>query len=83
MEENRVPVHTWFFTFMCATIPVVGWIYLIYLAFSKKQDLRKEYARAFLLYKLAFLVVSLILLGILIYIGAGILDQVLAYVEML
>lgn len=83
MEEKQIPVHTWFFTFMCATIPVVGWFYLISIAFSKKKDLRREYARAFLLYKLVFLVVSLILLGILVYIGAGIMDQVLAYVEML
>ena len=83
MEQTQISIRTWFFTFMCASIPIIGWFYLLYLAFSKRQDLRKEYAKAFLLYKLAFLIVSLILLGIIFYIGAGLLDQLLAYMEML
>lgn len=82
-EHNQISVNTWFFTFMCANIPIIGWFYLLHLASSKRQDLRREYARAFLRYKLTFLVVSLLLLGIAIYIGAGALDRLLAYMEML
>ncbi|MDO4294679.1 MAG: hypothetical protein Q4D90_00785 [bacterium] len=82
-ENNQISIHTWFFTFMCANMPIVGWFYLLHLASSKRQDLRREYAKAFLRYKLTFLVVSLLLFAIVIYIGAGALDRLLAYMEML
>ena len=88
-EEEETPsgsparVHRWFFTFMCMNIPVAGWIYLFYLAFSKKVTDRRDFARAYLFYKLIFFVISAVILGILIYIGMGFLDQLLAYMEML
>lgn len=77
------PVHQWFFTFMCINIPFVGWIYLIYLAFGKRQTERRNFARAYLFYKLLFLVISIILLGIIVYISLDMVDQLLAYMEML
>lgn len=92
MEESRdkglnegytMPPRTWFFTFMCMNIPVAGWIYLLRLAFGKKDNQLRDFAKAYLLYKLVFLIISLILLGILVYIGLDIVDKVLAYMEML
>lgn len=80
---SQVQVHRWFFTFMCMNIPIVGWIYLFYLAFNKKAGDRRDFAKAYLFYKLVFLIVSAVILGILIYIGLGLLDQLLAYMEML
>lgn len=77
------PIHEWFFTFMCINIPFAGWIYLIYLAFSKKRTERRNFARAYLFYKLLFLMISIILLGIVVYISLDIVDQLLAYTEML
>lgn len=77
------PVHTWFITFMCMNIPVIGWIYLLYLAFRKDTTLRRNFARAYLFYKLVFLLISLVILGILVYIGMGLLENLLAYMEML
>lgn len=82
-RSDHTQIHTWFFTFMCMNIPIVGWIYLLYLAFSKKQTERRSFARAYLFYKLIFLLVSVLILGILVYIGLGYLDQLLAYMEML
>lgn len=76
-------VFRWFFTFMCMNIPVIGWFYLVFLSFSKKRPERRNFARAYLFYKLIFLLISLAILGCLIYIGLGLLDQLLAYVEML
>lgn len=81
--QADAPVHSWFFTFMCMNIPVFGWFYLFYLAFNKKKTLRRNFARAYLYYKLLFLIISAVILGILIYIGMGLLDQLLAYMEML
>ncbi len=76
-------VGEWFFTFMCMNIPIAGWFYLLYLAFNKKKTELKNFARAFLFYKLVFLAISAVILGILIYIGLDYLDQLLAYMEML
>lgn len=77
------PVRDWFFTFMCMNIPIVGWIYLARLARGKNGSARRNFARAYLFYKLVFLAVSAVILGILIYIGLDMLDHLLAYMEML
>jgi len=82
-RKESTPVHDWFFTFMCMNIPLIGWIYLISLAFSKKQTELKNFARAYLFYKLLFLMIGIVLLGILLYIGLDMIDQILAYMEML
>ncbi|MDO4269208.1 MAG: hypothetical protein Q4C73_12115 [Eubacteriales bacterium] len=77
------PVRDWFFTFMCMNIPIVGWIYLLRLTRRKTDTSRRNFARAYLFYKLVFLAVSAVLLGILIWIGLDMLDHLLAYMEML
>lgn len=82
-DLSKAPVHTWFFTFMCMNIPIIGWFYLLYLAFNKKKTGRRNFARAYLFYKLIFLLISAVILGIFIYIGLGLLEQLLAYMEML
>ena len=56
-------VRSWFFTFMCMNMPIVGWFYLFY--------------------KLVFFIAGAVVLLILIWIGLGLLDQLLAYMEML
>ncbi len=81
--KGESPVRYWFLTFMCMNIPLVGWIYLFYLAYSKKNTDRRSFARAYLLYKLVFFIITAIILGVLIYIGLDLFDQLLAYMEML
>ena len=76
-------VSSWFITIMCMNLPFVGWIYLLRLTFRKDRTERQNFARAYLFYKLVFLGVSALILGILIWIGLDILDQLLAYMEML
>ncbi len=76
-------VSDWFFTFMCISIPIVGWFYLFHLAFRSPKADRQNFAKALLFYKLVFLGISAVILGILIWIGLDMLDQVLAYMEML
>ncbi len=83
---NRVwtpQTRSWFFTFMCMNMPVIGWFYLFHKARHEEDPARKEFARAYLFYKLVFLVAGLVVLMILIWIGLGLLDQLLAYMEML
>lgn len=81
--SEQESVSSWFLTFMCMNIPIAGWFYLFRLAFNKKNTQRQNFARAYLFYKLIFLAISAVILGILIYVGLDLLDQVLAYMEML
>ena len=76
-------VRSWFYTFMCMNMPIVGWFYLLHKARYEEDPARKEFARACLFYKLVFLIAGAVVLLILIWIGLGLLDQLLAYMEML
>ena len=78
-----MPPRRWFLTFMCMNIPIAGWIYLLCLAFGKKENQLRDFAKAYLVYKLVFLAAALIILGILVYIGLDLADKLLAYMEML
>ena len=48
-------VRSWFYTFMCMNMPIVGWFYLFHKARYEEDPARKEFARACLFYKLVFL----------------------------
>lgn len=76
-------VRSWFFTFMCMNMPIVGWFYLFHKARHEEDPARKEFARAYLFYKLVFFIAGAVVLLVLIWIGLGLLDQLLAYMEML
>lgn len=82
-SNDSVPVHRWFVTFMCMNIPVIGWIYLLILAFSPSKGPRRDFAKAYLLYKLVFLLLSLAILAVALHYGLLFLDKLLAYMEML
>ena len=79
----RMPPRRWFLTFMCMNIPIAGWIYLLCLAFGKKENQLRDFAKAYLVYKLVFLAAALVILGILVYVGLDLADKLLAYMEML
>lgn len=78
-----MPPRAWFFTFMCMNIPIAGWIYLLGLGFGRKESQLRDFARAYLLYKLVFLAIALVLLVIMVCIGLDLADKVLTYMEML
>jgi drug/metabolite transporter superfamily protein YnfA len=81
--RGQSDVSDWFFTFMCMNIPIIGWIYLMYLAFNRRHTDRRNFARAYLFYKIVFLVVALIILLIVGSAALNLLDQLLAYMQML
>lgn len=83
IPADKARVRDWYFTFMCMNLPIIGWIYLLVLAFKKKKQNRREFARAYLLFKLTFSIVALALIALAIYIGLEYLDMLLAYMEML
>lgn len=49
----------------------------------KKENQLRDFAKAYLIYKLVFLAAALIILGVLVYIGLDLADKLLAYMEML
>ncbi|MBQ6856445.1 MAG: hypothetical protein IJO13_05010 [Lachnospiraceae bacterium] len=83
IKQTSDSAYNWFFTFMCMDIPLIGFIYLFYLAFNKKDRGRREFARAYILYKILFLIISAILLIMIAEIGLDVLDKVLEYMQML
>lgn len=85
-EENyvrRSPIRSWFNTFMIMNIPIIGWFYLLILALRKDTDQRRDFARAYLVYKLVFFLVALGILIVLMYTGMEMADRLLRYMNML
>ena len=79
---RRSPARSWFNTFMIMNIPIIGWLYLLILAFGKK-DQRKDFAKAYLIYKPVFLLVALAIIALLLHVGMDAADQLLQYMDML
>lgn len=79
---RRSPVRSWFHTLMIMDIPLIGWIYLLIMAFSKK-DQRRDFAKAYLIYKLVFLLLALAIIAICLYVGMEAADRLLQYINML
>ncbi len=79
---RRSPIRSWFNTFMIMNIPLFGWIYLLIIAFSKK-DQRKDFAKAYLIYKLVFLLLALAMIAACMYVGMEAADRLLQYINML
>ncbi len=81
--DGQANISSWFVTFMAMRIPIVGWIYLLYLSFSKKTVNRRNFARAYLLCKLIFLLLGVIILFLIISAAMNILEDLLEYMAML
>lgn len=79
---RRSSIQSWFNTFMIMNIPIIGWIYLFILALSKK-DQRKDFAKAYLVYKLVFLLMALAIIAFFLYAGMEAADLLLQYINML
>ena len=74
-------LSNWFFTFMCMNIPVIGLFYLLIMSFSKSQPLKRDFARAYLIYQIIFLTISVVLVFIFCYFGLEILDNALKFMQ--
>ena len=82
-EKLPMTIGNWYLTFMCMSIPIFGWIYLMILAFSRKQPLKREFAIAYILYRLTIFSVCVILLMLMINTMIPYLNSLLDYMEML
>lgn len=78
-----VTLKDWYTAFLCMNVPFFGWIYLIVLSRSKKCPEIQPFAKAYLLFKLTFLLISLVALIVIILVGLEAMDQLLSYMDML
>ena len=74
---------TWYVTFMCMSVPILGWIYLLIIAFTDKDPGRKQFARAWLLYKLTILLACITLIAVSVHMLIPYMEQLLNYMEAL
>lgn len=80
---RRSPIRSWFTTFMIMNLPIIGWFHLLILALNPRADQRKDFAKAYLIYKLVFLLIGLALLAVVLYVGLDVIEQVLRYMDKL
>lgn len=83
LDERYRPMtlSNWFVTFMCMNIPIIGLFYLIGLCFSKQQALKRDFARAYLLYQFIFLTIAVVLVGVFCYYGLELADNALKFMQ--
>lgn len=70
----------WFQTICFMRIPIIGFIYIVVLALSKKTPLeKKSFAKAYIIYKVLVWVLAAALLYCLYKVGLNFLDGILQY----
>ena len=84
-EAKKLPITpgNWYTTFMYMHIPVFGFIYLFILSRSKTQPLKREFARAYLLYKITILTTCIVLIIVGIFMVFPYVEKLLNYMELL
>ena len=82
MQEEKVPVFSWIFTFIVLAIPLVNVIYFIALLFGgSKYDSKVSFIRATFVFSLIALAI-LLLLGILAFGGIqDLINKVMEYIQ--
>lgn len=86
MREIKVQkaghIGSWFQTFCYMRIPVIGFIYVLIMAFSKKTpEYKQEFAKGYLLYKVLVWILAIVLLYCLYKIGLGFVDGMLSFIK--
>lgn len=80
-EYKPLSMANWFTTFMFMGVPLFGLFYLIYLACSSKQPLKKDFAKAYLLYQFIFLGIALVIIFICVWLGLEVADNALKFMQ--
>lgn len=81
-DAEGVSVSEWFLSVCWIKIPVIGFIYVLVLALSKKtHPAKKNFARGYLIYRCLVLILSVTVLYVLYQIGLNFIDQMLSFVK--
>lgn len=72
----------WFQTICYMNIPIIGFIYLLVLAISKKTpEERKDFARGYLIYKVLVWILAIVLIYCLYKLGLEFVDGMLSFIK--
>jgi len=74
-------MSNWFTTFMFMNVPIFGLLYLLFIAIFSHQPLKKDFARAYLVYQLIFTGIAIIAVLIMCYFGVEMLDNALKLMQ--
>lgn len=81
-DAEGVSVSEWFLSVCWIKIPVVGFIYVLVLALSKKtHPAKKNFARGYLIYRCLVLILSVTVLYVLYQVGLSFIDELLSFVK--
>lgn len=79
-DAEGVTVSQWFLSVCWLKIPVFGFLYALFLAFSPKVHLSKRnFARGYLIYRTLVLVLSITVLYVLYKLGVDLIEQLLSF----
>ena len=80
-DAEGVSVSQWFLSVCWLKIPVFGFLYALFLAFSPKTHLSKRnFARGYLIYRILVLVLSVTVLYVIYKLGLDLIEQLLSFV---
>ena len=75
-------IGNWFQTFCYMRIPVIGFIYILVMAFSKKTpEYKQEFAKGYILYKILVWILAIVLLYCLYKVGLDFVDGMLSLIK--
>lgn len=74
-EDNYVSVGQWMLLLLIPSIPVIGWILIIVLAFMGHNETRKNYFRAIIAWVL-LLIVFIVVVGLILVASPALLQDV-------
>ena len=75
-------IGNWFQTFCYMRKPVIGFIYILVMAFSKKTpEYKKEFAKGYILYKVLVWILAIVLLYCLYKVGLDFVDGMLSLIK--
>ncbi len=73
-ENNSVSTAHFFWMMLVYSLPLVGWLVCIIMAFAPKNESKKHFARAILIWGIVGIVISIIGLIIMSLLGGGIAE---------
>ena len=81
-DAEGVTVSEWFLSICWIKIPIVGFIYILILALSRKtHQAKKNFARGYLIYRCLVIILSLTILYVLYQVGLSFVDELLSFVK--
>ena len=81
-DAEGVSVSQWFLSICWLNIPVIGFIYMLYMALSHKvHPAKKNFARGYLIYRCLVLILSVTILYVLYQVGLSFIDDLLSFAK--